>query len=309
MKRSIVGAAIVLAMGAPTSANSRTLNAGIQGTVQARLSLRDGEQMVAYRATGSNTERLVLTRGTGTSTTPVWQTSLPGAPVSLSDSQAPNTVLILGPRGRTKSYAAAFSISASHVSSGISGVPGGIVIGDRGAAARDGGFVVLRTDTSRNGSIPYRRRIRYVWSAGSYRQSAVTVVPDLPESSYPVPRAIFHASSGSTALLKLWVASTPASQEKGLMYKRHMNPDRGMVFVWTQDVRESFWMENTYIPLTVAWLSSTGTVQEMQDMAPLSVDYHTPAQPYRYAIEANEGYFASFGIKVGDRVKLDLSTE
>jgi uncharacterized membrane protein (UPF0127 family) len=66
-------------------------------------------------------------------------------------------------------------------------------------------------------------------------------------------------------------------------------------------------MENTLIPLTVAFLAPDGTIQEMQDMAPQTTDLHTPSQPYQYAIEVNQGYFARYGIRAGDRVKLTLT--
>ena len=106
---------------------------------------------------------------------------------------------------------------------------------------------------------------------------------------------------------RLEVADTEQARDTGLMNRMSLDPDSGMIFVWNAPVLESFWMENTYIPLTVAFVAPDGTIEEMQDMKPLSTDLHTPSRPYQYAIEVNQGFFARYGIQAGDRVALQLT--
>jgi uncharacterized membrane protein (UPF0127 family) len=89
------------------------------------------------------------------------------------------------------------------------------------------------------------------------------------------------------------------------MYRKSLDPDSGMLFVWDGGpVHEAFWMENTYIPLTVAFMDAEGRILEMQDMEPLTTTYHMPQLPYQLALEVNKGFFASHGIRVGDRIEL-----
>jgi uncharacterized membrane protein (UPF0127 family) len=91
------------------------------------------------------------------------------------------------------------------------------------------------------------------------------------------------------------------------MYRVKLDPDSGMVFVFPQPTREAFWMENTYIPLTVAFLDAKGRILETQDMEPQTTILHVPSQDYVYAVEVNKAYFSTNGIKVGDTLNLHLS--
>jgi len=81
-----------------------------------------------------------------------------------------------------------------------------------------------------------------------------------------------------------------------------------MIFIWDQPVQIGFWMENTYIPLSIAFLAPDGTIQEIDDMQPQTTNLHTPKQMYEYAVEVNQGYFQDNGIQVGDRFALNLSS-
>ncbi|MEK6536819.1 MAG: DUF192 domain-containing protein, partial [Actinomycetota bacterium] len=114
------------------------------------------------------------------------------------------------------------------------------------------------------------------------------------------PRVIFHGSGGVDAILMVEVARTPREKATGLMNHRQLDLDRGMIFVWDQPVQGGFWMKDTYIPLSIAFIAANGTVIDIEDMQPLSVQQHTPSGPYVYAVEANQGWFASHGLKKGD---------
>jgi len=106
----------------------------------------------------------------------------------------------------------------------------------------------------------------------------------------------------------LQVAGTEQQRETGLMNITNLDGDSGMIFVWPAPVLESFWMKDTNVALTIAFLSADGVIQETHDMAPLSLDLHTPKQPYSYAIEVNAGFFSAAAIRVGDKAQLRLGT-
>ena len=79
-----------------------------------------------------------------------------------------------------------------------------------------------------------------------------------------------------------------------------------MLFVFPEDTQVPFWMKDTLIPLSIAFISAAGSIVEIQDMQPQTENLHYPAKLYRYAIEANQGYFRSNRIVAGDRVEFQL---
>lgn len=108
--------------------------------------------------------------------------------------------------------------------------------------------------------------------------------------------------------LGLELARTPDERALGLMFRESLPWDTGMLFEFQQPSRAGFWMRNTSIPLSIAWLDRDGTIVDIQDMQPLSDEVHTPSAPYWYAIEANQGWFEANGVGVGQRVCLCLGT-
>ncbi len=100
------------------------------------------------------------------------------------------------------------------------------------------------------------------------------------------------------------LAVTPAARERGLMFRSHMASDHGMLFVFPYDQQLSFWMKNTLIPLSVAYISSDGEIKEIHDMTPGSLDPVDSDHSVRYALEMNRGVLASWGVRPGDRVVL-----
>ncbi len=86
------------------------------------------------------------------------------------------------------------------------------------------------------------------------------------------------------------------------MNRRSLGADEAMMFVWDRDQKMYFWMKETYIPLSVAFLSSDGTILQIEDMAPLDLSTVESRQSGRYALEANQGAFARWGAAVGDKV-------
>lgn len=98
------------------------------------------------------------------------------------------------------------------------------------------------------------------------------------------------------------VAANNAARMQGLMQRKSMPVQRGMLFVFERDAQHCMWMKNTFLPLSVAFIDETGRILNIEDMQPQSEDNHCAAQPARYALEMNIGWFAQRGIKRGDRI-------
>jgi uncharacterized membrane protein (UPF0127 family) len=98
------------------------------------------------------------------------------------------------------------------------------------------------------------------------------------------------------------IAATPAAREQGLMYRTAMPPNAGMLFVFEQKAGHCFWMRNTELPLSIAFLADDGTIVNIEDMAPRTESNHCPKAAIRYALEMNKGWFAQKGIKAGAKI-------
>jgi uncharacterized protein len=85
----------------------------------------------------------------------------------------------------------------------------------------------------------------------------------------------------------------------GLMYRREMPQHEGMLFVYDTPAVHCFYMRNTYLPLSIAFLADDGSIVNIRDMQPLTEDSHCAAKPVRYALEMHQGWFAKRGIKPG----------
>jgi len=98
------------------------------------------------------------------------------------------------------------------------------------------------------------------------------------------------------------VAKTADEVTTGLMYRFSLKPDHGMVFVFDQAQPRAFWMKNTFIPLSIAFVAPDGRILNIEDMAPKDETSHWSSGPAMYAIEMRRGWFVERGIKAGDRV-------
>ena len=98
------------------------------------------------------------------------------------------------------------------------------------------------------------------------------------------------------------VAVDQASQAKGLMHRRSMRANHGMLFVFSRTNRHCMWMRNTLLPLSVAFLDAQGKIINIEDMQPETEDNHCAASPARYALEMNIGWFSAKGIKPGFQI-------
>lgn len=95
------------------------------------------------------------------------------------------------------------------------------------------------------------------------------------------------------------LAASPESRQIGLMHRRYMAPQRGMLFVFPDVAKHCMWMRNTLLPLTVAFLDESGRIINIEDMQPQTEENHCAVKPARYALEMNLGWFRSRGFAPG----------
>ncbi len=105
--------------------------------------------------------------------------------------------------------------------------------------------------------------------------------------------------SAGMHLIDTQVAATPEQRSTGLMFRRDMPQSEGMLFVFEQASQQCFWMKNTVLPLTAAFVADDGTIVNLADMKPQTTDSHCSTQPVRYVLEMNQGWFGKKGIKAG----------
>ena len=98
------------------------------------------------------------------------------------------------------------------------------------------------------------------------------------------------------------VAITPQERQIGLMLRKDMPQHEGMLFVFEQASEQCFWMKNTLLPLTAAFVADDGTIVNTADMKPETSNSHCSAKPVRYVLEMNQGWFAKKGIKQGSKL-------
>ncbi len=111
-----------------------------------------------------------------------------------------------------------------------------------------------------------------------------------------LPRARLSAGMH---LIDAQVALSPQQRQTGLMHRREMAPNEGMLFVFEQPAVQCFWMKNTLLPLTAAFLEDDGRIVNLAHMTPLSEESHCSQTPVRYVLEMHQGWFDRRGIKAG----------
>ena len=137
---------------------------------------------------------------------------------------------------------------------------------------------------------------------GPNTASPATATPSQATSGQFTVR--FNTRSGKGADLTVEIADTADERAQGLMNRESLADDAGMLFVWTEDTGSGFWMKDTLIPLSIAFIDATGIIVDIQDMEPRDETLHQSPAPYRHAVEANQGWFAKHGIAAGDSATL-----
>lgn len=170
-------------------------------------------------------------------------------------------------------------VLASLLAAGCGGSDQGAASGDEG----QGGSAASAQSDGRGGS-----------TAASGRGGAATEVVRI------------NASGGETVEVRAEIADNDAERQRGLMERTALAEDAGMLFVFGFELPRSFWMRNTLIPLSIAYIDSEGRIVDLQDMEPLDDEppHYASAEPAQYALEVNQGFFDDNGVEVGDTVEL-----
>ena len=99
------------------------------------------------------------------------------------------------------------------------------------------------------------------------------------------------------------LAQTPDQRSIGLMFRKSMGANEGMLFAFEQPAKQCFWMKNTLLPLSIAFVSADGTVVNIDDMKPQTLESHCSVKEVPFVLEMNAGWFAKRGIKAGFKLK------
>jgi uncharacterized membrane protein (UPF0127 family) len=127
--------------------------------------------------------------------------------------------------------------------------------------------------------------------------AATASAQDTPQTT--LPRIKLQAGMYQ---LDVQVAQTPEQRSIGLMFRAEMPTHEGMLFVFEQPSVQCFWMKNTLLPLTAAFVADDGTIVNLADMKPQTTDSHCSTKPVRFVLEMNQGWFAKKGLKAGSRL-------
>jgi uncharacterized membrane protein (UPF0127 family) len=128
---------------------------------------------------------------------------------------------------------------------------------------------------------------------------AATVCAQAEQAQTDLPRIALGAGMHR---IEAQVASTPAQRQVGLMWRKQMPQHEGMLFVFEQPSIQCFWMMNTLIPLTAAFVADDGSIVNLADMQPQTTQSHCSSRPVRYVLEMNQGWFAKRGLGPGSRL-------
>ncbi|HYF60626.1 MAG TPA: DUF192 domain-containing protein [Burkholderiaceae bacterium] len=118
----------------------------------------------------------------------------------------------------------------------------------------------------------------------------------------PQPKLPVIELQAGMHVIKAEVAADGTSRARGLMMRERLGPNEGMLFVFEQKAGHCFWMKNTLLPLSIAFVDEDGTIANIADMKPQSEESHCPLRPVRYALEMEQGWFGRRGIAAGTRL-------
>jgi len=147
----------------------------------------------------------------------------------------------------------------------------------------------------------YIKRARPLALALALLMVIVAPAPLLAQQG-PQPRLPTVDLRAGMHTIKAEMAVTPEQQMTGMMFRKEMNGNEGMLFVDAEKSQRCFWMKNTLVPLTIAFIDNDGTIVNLADMQPLDERSHCAKAPVRFALEMRQGWFEKRGIKAGFRL-------
>jgi uncharacterized protein len=121
----------------------------------------------------------------------------------------------------------------------------------------------------------------------------------------PVQEITIEKNGQVITVIKAEIAKTQEERSKGLMYRKNLQDGYGMLFVFDRDEVLSFWMKNTLIPLSIAFIAYDGKIIDIKEMYPHDTNSVKSSRSARYALEAPAGWFSRVSVNVGDTVKID----
>lgn len=142
-------------------------------------------------------------------------------------------------------------------------------------------------------------RLRAVVSAAVVGLAALGPAP---APAQPQPRLPMVQLQAGIHLIRAEVASSDETRARGLMFRDRLGPSEGMLFVFESPGRQCFWMRNTLVPLSIAFIGDDGSIVNVEDMQPKTEDSHCSARPVRYALEMEQGWFRKRGIAPGAKL-------
>jgi uncharacterized membrane protein (UPF0127 family) len=141
------------------------------------------------------------------------------------------------------------------------------------------------------------RSARWIGAVAALTLAAAAWAQDGPQS---LPRIRLNAGIHN---INAELAQTPQEREIGLMFRPAMATSDGMLFVFERPSQQCFWMKNTLIPLSAAFVGDDGSVVNIEAMKPQTLESHCSTQPVRFVLEMNDGWFAKRGIKAGSKLR------
>jgi uncharacterized protein len=138
------------------------------------------------------------------------------------------------------------------------------------------------------------RALTTLWACAWFGSAMAQGTPQTTLPRVPLTAGIYQIDTQ--------LALTPEQREIGLMFRREMPQQEGMLFVFEQPGTQCFWMKNTLLPLTAAFIDDNGVIINLADMKPQTTDSHCSNKPVRYVLEMNVGWFAKKGIKAGSKL-------
>ncbi|WP_211187541.1 DUF192 domain-containing protein [Achromobacter sp. Bel] len=141
------------------------------------------------------------------------------------------------------------------------------------------------------------RALSAVLAAAALTLSASAFAQTGPQAPLPTTQL-----SAGIHIIRAEVANTDATRRDGLMFRKELPGNDGMLFVFEQPDVQCFWMRNTLLPLSIAFIADDGTIVNIDDMAPQTEDPHCAKKPVRYALEMAQGWFEEHGIKAGRKI-------
>jgi hypothetical protein len=146
--------------------------------------------------------------------------------------------------------------------------------------------------------------VRSVFTFTAVLALAATVACGGGDGGLATATVVLTDERGSHEELTVELARTAEERSRGLMFREELPEDQGMLFVFPNDTMTGFWMKDTLISLSIAFIAADGVILDVQEMEPLSTVLHRSPSPYRYALEVNQGWFGRHGLGTGVRVEL-----